>query len=80
MSDFKSRIRALEQRSASGDAEMLATLLRAILREGSTAAAIASLETERSRPLNLDPAFVRRAEQTAARIRARVVAIDAAGG
>jgi len=80
MSDLENRVRKLEQRNATGDAETLATLLRATLREGGVAAAITSLERDRGAPLNLDRAFVQRAEVLADRIRARMRAIDAAGG
>jgi len=62
------------------ETELFAALLRAALREGNMSAAIASLERAHGAPLVLDPAFTRRAERTAARIRARLTAIDAADG
>ena len=68
MRDFKSRIRRLEEERAVGSAGLLETLLRLFNREGTMRAAVASLETERGRPLKADPAFVRAAELTALRI------------
>ncbi len=72
---LEARIAALEHRHAPENAELVAALIRAVMRTGSVAAAVAALEAERG-PLKVSAEFLATVESRTERLRARLAAMD----